>query len=211
MKKLIQLLLLSILLPEALAQAAGIDVDVFLLGGQSNAAGRGAVSEVPDPSALQNTNIMLYHSASMNSGQPARQWTTLRPASNSAGYFGPEIGFGNRMTELYPDRQIAIIKHAVGGTNLGADWNPGVGTGDADHFGPQYATFVETVNDGISSLIAQGYVPVIRGMLWQQGERDARDSSFGPAYDRNLSHFIRRVRAQFDAPSMSFVYGLTLM
>ena len=210
MKKLIQLLLLSILLPAALAQAAGINVDVFLLGGQSNAAGRGVVSEVPDPSALQNANIMLYHSASMNSGQMARQWTTMRPASNSAGYFGPEIGFGNRMTELHPDRQIAIIKHAVGGTNIGADWNPGVSTGDADHFGPQYATFVETVNAGISSLIAQGYEPAIRGMLWQQGERDARDSSFGPAYDRNLSHFIRRVRAQFDAPSMPFVYGQVL-
>ena len=119
MKRLIQLSLASFLLPAALAHAAGTEVDVFLLGGQSNAAGAGAVSELADPSVLNNEGVMLYHSPNMNSGQPARQWTTLRPASNSIGRFGPEIGFGNRMLELYPDRQIAIIKHAVGGTDLG--------------------------------------------------------------------------------------------
>ena len=210
MKRLIQLLSLFVLLSVPLNQANGVDVDVFLLGGQSNAAGRGVVSELPDSSVLYNTEIMLFHSASMNSGQPARQWTTLRPASNSAGYFGPEIGFGNRMSELYPGRQIAIIKHAVGGTDLGADWNPGTNTGDTDHFGPQFMTFVETVDSGIESLIAQGYTPAIRGMLWQQGERDARNSSYGPAYDRNLPRFIGRVRAQFGAASMPFVYGQVL-
>jgi hypothetical protein len=210
MKRLIQLLSLSVLLSAALAQADGFDVDVFLLGGQSNAGGRGVISELPDSSVLYNTGIMLYHSASMNSGQPARQWTTLRPASNSAGNFGPEIGFGNRMAELHPGRQIAIIKHAVGGTDLGANWNPGTNSRDMDHFGPQLMTFVETVDSGIDSLIAQGYTPVIRGMLWQQGERDARNSSYGPAYDRNLSHFIRRVRTQFNASSMPFVYGQVL-
>ena len=211
MKKPIVSLLLSILLfPAVLSRAAGVRVDVFLLGGQSNMAGRGAVSELPDPSVLSNESVILYHSASMNSGQPANQWTTLRPASNTAGYFGPEIGFGNRMAELYPDRRIALIKHAVGGTNIAEDWNPGAHPGDTSHFGPQFATFVQTVNSGIASLISQGYVPVIRGMLWQQGERDARFESFGPPYGRNLSHFIRRVRAQFNAPNMPFIYGQVL-
>ena len=141
MKRLIQLLSLSILLTP-LTQANGVDVDVFLLGGQSNAGGVGVISDPPDSSVLYNTEIMLYHSASMNSGQPARQWTTLRPASNFAGNFGPEIGFGNRMAELYTGRQIAIIKHAVGGTDLGADWNPGTYSSDIDRFGPQFLTFV---------------------------------------------------------------------
>ncbi|MBN2316174.1 MAG: hypothetical protein JXM79_19765 [Sedimentisphaerales bacterium] len=210
MKKLIMQLTLTMIVPVSLVHAAGVRVDVFLLGGQSNMAGRGDVSEVPDASVLYNENVMLYHSSSMSSGQPANQWTTLRPASSASGYFGPEIGFGNRIAELYPDRRVALIKHAVGGTDIGADWNPGAHPGDTSHFGPQYATFVETVNSGIASLIAQGYDPVIRGMLWQQGERDARNSAYGPAYDRNLSHFIRRVRAQFDAPNMPFIYGQVL-
>jgi hypothetical protein len=47
-------------------------------------------------------------------------------------------------------------------------------------------------------------------MLWQQGERDARFSAYGPTYGRNLSHFIKRVRAQYDAPSMTFIYGQVL-
>jgi len=210
MKRLIQLLLLSVLLLAPPAPAGGVTVDVFLLGGQSNAGGRGVVSELPDSSVLYNTEIMLYHSASVVSGQPAGNWTTLRPAANSAGNFGPEIGFGNRMAELHPDRKIAIIKHAVGGTDLGADWNPGASSGDTASFGPQFRIFVETVDSGIDSLTAQGFTPVIRGMLWQQGERDSRNSSYGPAYDQNLSHFIGRVRAQFNAPGMPFVYGQVL-
>jgi hypothetical protein len=114
------------------------------------------------------------------------------------------------MAELYPDRTIAIIKHAVGGTNLAAEWYPGANTHDRDHFGPQFAMFHETVVAGIDSLSAQGYTPVIRAMLWQQGERDARFSAYGPTYDRNLSHFIKRVRAQYDAPNMTFIYGQVL-
>jgi len=210
MKRLIQLLSLSILLSAPIAPAGGVTVDVFLLGGQSNAGGRGAVSELPDSSVVYNTEIMLFHSASMVSGQTAGSWTTLRPASNSAGYFGPEIGFGNRMAELYPGRQIAIIKHAVGATDLGSNWNPGADTRDTANFGPQFRIFVETVDSGIDSLIAQGYTPVIRGMLWQQGERDSRNSSYGPAYDKNLSHFIGRVRAQFNALGLPFIYGQVL-
>ncbi len=210
MKKLMVCLSLSILLSMTFVRAAGVQVDVFLLGGQSNMVGSGAQSELPDVSVLYNESVMLYHSTSLNSGQPANQWTTLRPASNNQNNFGPEIGFGNRMTELYPDHRIALIKHAVGGTNLAEDWNPGTHPGDTSHFGPQYATFVQTVDSGLASLIAQGYDPVIRGMLWQQGERDSRFSAFGPVYGRNLSHFIRRVRTQFDAPNMPFIYGQVL-
>jgi len=210
MKKRIVILSLFVFLPAVMTQAAGVHVDVFLLGGQSNMVGVGAVSELPDTSVLYNESVMLYHSASLNSGQPANHWTTLRPAAANQNKFGPEIGFGNRIAERYPDRRIALIKHAVGGTDLGADWNPGAHSGDTSHFGPQYATFVKTVNSGIASLIVQGYDPVIRGMLWQQGERDSRNVAYGPVYGRNLSHFIRRVRAQFDAPNMPFIYGQVL-
>jgi hypothetical protein len=51
---------------------------------------------------------------------------------------------------------------------------------------------------------------VIRTMLWQQGESDSMNGSYGLAYDKNLSHLIKRVRAQFNAPHMSFVYGQVL-
>jgi hypothetical protein len=210
MKTLITRFSLSILWPAVLAQAAVMDVDVFLLGGQSNAVGRGAISELPDPAVLYNESVMLFHSANLVSGQPARAWTTLRPASNTAGTFGPEISLGSRLAELYPGRRLAIIKHAVGATNLAVDWNPGAHPRDNSHFGPQFATFVDTVDAGLASLIAQGYTPVIRGMLWHQGERDSRDSSQGPVYGRNLAHFIRRVRGQFHAPSMPFIYAQVL-
>lgn len=199
MKLLIQGLCLSMLFATTLAQAAGIDVDVFLLGGQSNARGVGVVAELPDRSIVYNERVMFYN---------ASQWTSLQPHNGS--HIGPEIGFGNRVAALHPDRSIAIIKRAVGGTDILSDWHPGVDANDTDHFGPQFQLFVQTVNAGINALIARGDTPVIRAMLWQQGERDARSEAAGTIYAENLSHLIHRFREQFNAPHMPFVYGQVL-
>jgi hypothetical protein len=195
MKSLIQGLYLSVLLATTLAQAAGIEVDVFLLGGQSNARGVGVVSELPDQSIVYNERVMFYYASQFYTSSP---WTSLGPYNRS--HIGPEVGFGNRMAALYPDRSIAIIKHAVGGTDILSDWQPGVDANDTSHFGPQFKQFVQTVNAGINTLIARGDTPVIRAMLWQQGERDARSEAAGTIYTENLSHLIHRFREQFNAP-----------
>lgn len=191
----------------ALEQVQADIVDVFLLAGQSNAVGRGAVSEVTDPSILQDADVMLYHSPGIFSGNPSRTWNLLRLPGQGA-TFGPEIGFGNRMVELYPNRRIAIIKHAVDGTSLANDWHPGRNDADSGNFGPQFQTFINTVVSGRHALTVQGHTPVIRGMLWVQGERDAR--SYGLEYAQNLSHLIRRVREQLDTPDMAFVHAQVL-
>ena len=62
----------------ALEQVQADIVDVFLLAGQSNAVGRGAVSEVTDPSILQDADVMLYHSPGIFSGNPSLTWNLLR-------------------------------------------------------------------------------------------------------------------------------------
>jgi Carbohydrate esterase, sialic acid-specific acetylesterase len=109
------------------------------------------------------------------------------------------------MQELTPDRHIAIIKHAWSGTNLYKDWAPGKDAYDSANWGSQFSAFVDTVNQGIAELQRRGDRPIIRGMLWQQGESDAADA--GSEYAANLTHFIARVREQFKRPDMVFVYG----
>jgi len=48
-------------------------------------------------------------------------------------------------------------------------------------------------------------------MIWQQGENDANQNDAHAAeYGANLSHLIARVRAQFHAPDLVFVYGYVL-
>jgi hypothetical protein len=187
------------------------EVDVYLIAGQSNATGQGYTKNLP-ASFVIPTNVQLFHSADIVSGAAALTWIPLRHASeapDAAGErFGPELGFGNAIQALYPERRIAIIKHAKSATNLVQQWAPGANADDNEHFGPEFATLVNTVDLGLQGLRDQGLTPILRGMLWQQGEADADlGGSASAQYGQNLAAFIGRVRQQWAAPSMLFVYG----
>jgi sialate O-acetylesterase len=202
-----------------LANAAGLlaapfrtdrPIEVYLIGGQSNATGQGYVRNLPAGFA-PCPDVLLYHSGAPHlhgSGRPDA-WESLQPASESPDRFGPELGFGNRLQTLRPGRRIALIKHAHSGTNLHAQWAPGANANDRAHWGAQFATFVQTADAGLKALREQGYAPTLAGMIWMQGENDADEGgSASSDYAKNLTHFIARVRAQFDAPDLVFVYGL---
>ena len=186
-------------------------IDVYLIAGQSNATGQGYMANLPD-GITPNPKVLLFHSGKphLDSGTEPNTWMPLHQASESPDRFGPELGFGNRLMELKPDRPIALIKHAHSGSNLYQDWEPGKDAADVDHYGPQYKTFVETVQLGLKALRNQGYEPTLRGMLWQQGESDAKKEETAGDYGKNLARFITRVREQFQVPDMPFIYGYVL-
>ncbi|MDP9174216.1 MAG: sialate O-acetylesterase [Planctomycetota bacterium] len=190
-------------------------IDVYLIGGQSNATGQGYLANLPVGFTIDE-RVSLFHSGRphLDSGAKALSWMALRQASESPDRFGPELGFGNRLQEQFRHRKIALIKHAHSGTNLYLQWNPGADAADAAHFGPQFKIFVDTVDAGMMGLRNLGYEPMIRGMIWQQGENDAdaRATAAGAdiAYGKNLAHFIARVREQLGAPEMVFVYGYVM-
>ncbi len=191
----------------------GNDVDVYLIGGQSNATGQGYSENLPSGFTI-DTKVQLYHSASILSGGAANTWITLRAASegtdgcNLGLRFGPELGFGNAIQSSYPTRAVYLIKHAVSNTGLVDDWAPGGNASDTSHFGPQFQSFVATVNGGLKALKDKGLNPMLRAMVWQQGERDVDIGGAAASnYGKNLAAFIARVRQQWTAPDMLFVYG----
>lgn len=193
------------------AAGAANEVDVYLIAGQSNATGQGYIKNLP-ASFVVDTKVQLFHSADIVSGAAALTWVPLRHASeapDAAGErFGPELGFGNAIQSFYQQRQIAIIKHAKSATNLVQQWAPGADPDDSTSFGPEFKTFVNTVDLGLQGLRDKGLTPLVRGMLWQQGEADADlGGSASAQYGQNLAAFIGRVRQQWAVPGMLFVYG----
>lgn len=186
-------------------------VDVYILAGQSNMTGQGYMRNLPVNFRI-NQHVLLYHSpGDIRDNAPADTWVPLRQAAESPDRFGPELSFGNRMQMFYPDHHIALIKDAWTSTDLAHHWNPGKNRGDAAHWGPQFVELVKTVDSGLVKLRKLGYDPIIRGMLWQQGENDGFDGiKIAAAYGYNLRHFIHRVRQQFHCPDMLFVYGLVI-
>lgn len=187
-------------------------IDVYLIGGQSNATGQGYLRNMDDSMRI-DTAVLIFHSGSphLNSGKKPFTWNPLCQASESPDRFGPELGFASKIHQLYANRKIALIKHAHSATNLYNEWNPGKDENDTTNWGLQFKVFIQTVDSGLNELRKMGYQPMIRGMLWQQGEGDAISKDSASAkYAQNLIQFIQRVRKQFNAPKMPFVYGYVL-
>jgi hypothetical protein len=186
-------------------------IDVYFIGGQSNATGQGYIQNMADSMKI-DTAVWIFYSGKphINTGKTPYTWQPLHQASESPDRFGPELGFGNKIHQLNPGKKIALIKHAHSGTNLYKEWNPGKNAQDTLNWGPQFKEFIHTVTTGLDGLRKMGYKPIIRGMLWQQGESDATKDSVSRLYAQNLVNFIHRVRQQLHQPRMPFIYGYVL-
>jgi len=196
--------LIGFLMVSCETSLATTPVKVFLLGGQSNMDGRASQGGLP--AALQNPqfDVLLY----TRTGTPGigGTLTFLQPGSfrtdGSGNLFGPEVTLGRTLADALPGENFALIKHALGGTDLENDWDPSTG--------PTYAAFKNTVADGLTALAAAGHTTEIAGMLWLQGERDVVVSdAFANAYEANLTAFIGDVRNEygeaFAAAALPFV------
>jgi len=167
-------------------------VRVFLVAGQSNAAGRGNSSDLPtSPVNLQvvQEDVDFYEGTS----GPLKN---LEPGTQ----FGPEITLGRRLADLSSSdasSRIAILKYARGGTDLENQWRGGgdaTTTGD----GSEYLIFQTTVTNGLAALAAAypGARITIEGAVWVQGERDARQG-YHNEYEANLTAFIADFRQTY--------------
>jgi hypothetical protein len=120
--------------------------------------------------------------------------------------FGPEVGFAHALSRRFPHKTIKLIKFAVGGTSMFA-WDPNWRLGKARETrnasaGPLFKKLIKTVNRHASLKGAK-----FAGVLWMQGETDARYSSAAHTYARNLSTFVRALRKELDSPSLAFFMG----
>ena len=178
-------------------------LQVYLLGGQSNMDGYAYVTGLPPELQYAQSDVQIYWS-----GRPV--WSGLAPSSYTTAYggerFGPEVTFGRTMADARPDATIALIKHAIGGTDLAECWYPGVDRTDPAQ-GYCYAGWITTVDAARAELDAAGIDHEIAGMIWMQGESDAYTESWANAYEVNLLTFIDRVRSDVEADEMPFAMG----
>ena len=162
------------------------DVLVFILSGQSNMDGWGLIREIDPSWAEPFDEVDLFWS-----GHRALQ--PLVPASTIWDRIGPEVAFGRELADAYPNQRLAILKYAVGGTNLAWQWFPGA-TADDGARGAMYRAWQDVVAEGVAAIEEEGLEPRIAGMAWMQGESDAAGVNESRAYAANLFRFVRRTR-----------------
>ena len=160
-------------------------VEVYLLAGQSNMQGVGMVDQLE--AAWQEPILGAYF-------WNGEGFETLDPGSTRlsgrVGEFGPEIGFVKLMRANAPDREVYLIKFYRSGQPLHHGWDgnewvggepapgrrnfyPGEEAGD-ENTGVHYEAMLEHTLAALSHLRELGHEPVLAGVVWMQGEQDAK-------------------------------------
>jgi len=212
-------------------------VKVFILAGQSNAVGYNNINEFHGRKKIfceafnHQSKILFWPGSNARSGF-ANRWIKLRVGvsdiSNYAPFkdnsFGPELGFGESLSEVLSGENIAIIKYAVGATGIapsknyhdyipslkgfddkGRNWYPRV---DGNGAGLLYENLMENIDSALASLKQEGRGYEICGFIWMQGEHEAGISKkMANDYGKLLTIFLESVRNDLGVKELPFVIG----
>lgn len=163
-------------------------LQLFLLAGQSNMAGRGTVEpddRVPHPRVwvLDRQEHWVAAVDPLHFDKPI------------AGV-GPGRSFGIALAEAEPGASIGLVPVAIGGSPISA-WEPG-----AVHS----QTGTKPYDDAIKRIRAAQTAGEFKAILWHQGENDSGKMAT-PDYEARLTALIGRLRAEVKPPALPVLIG----
>lgn len=160
------------------------EIQVVLIAGQSNAAGRadatGLTSEPADAGVEYFYHVTTAGGSDFDSGGG---FVSLSPID---GTFGPEYGLARTLKDDLGVTNLAIVKRGRGGTNLFEDWAPG---------GAMYDPFIADCTTALNLITNRGDTFKVIGLAWHQGERDSVVGRTEVQYQADLHAFLANVRS----------------
>ena len=156
-------------------------MDIFLLMGQSNMAGRGLLEDVE---TIRDERICVFQD-----GGWAVAEEPLHHDRPTAG-IGLAMSFARTVLDANPGADIGLVPRAVGSTPL-ERWMPG-----ADLYEGAMAAAREAARDG-----------AIKAVLWHQGEHDSKSDADASTYSRRFTAMMTTLREQLGAPLLPVILG----
>ena len=226
-------LLTALVITQTLAIATAAPLKVYILAGQSNMVGQGAIKGKDIPGTLEyciaNDQSGKYDFLKGKGKKLAEQkdvWIyyerdgkilteNLSPRfGKTDDLVGLEISFGEQI-QKQEGEQILLIKVAWGGKSLGKDFRPPSASGDT---GVYYKEMLRCIHDALNNLgkhfskynKSQGYE--IAGFCWHQGWNDHVNKKFTAEYTKNLEFLINDLRAELktDFPVVVATTGMAM-
>lgn len=158
------------------------DMQLFLLIGQSNMAGRGKV----EPSD-RKTHPRVFMLDKTNTWVPARDPVHFDKPKVAGVGLGSE--FARRVAAANPDAKIGLIPCAFGGTSLD-QWKPGRAL---------YTNAVHRAREALHS-------GRLAGILWHQGEADCAEQK-RDTYPARFAAMVAQLRKDLDAEQVPVLIG----
>jgi len=200
-------------------------VRVFILAGQSNMQGQGAVIDPENDTGdlidvIENDangdwtnvglandwttldNVHLYYEG--DDGTIRENITVGQGANSNA--FGPELMFAHQLDKFYDD-PILIIKTAWGGKTLAEDFRPPSAGGTTGDYYNQMIQIVQNVTQNLGTEFPTiGTTEFeLSGFAWFQGWNDGDNDGFLNEYESNLYHLVNDVRNDLGVAELPFV------
>ncbi len=150
--------------------------DLAVLAGQSNAKGRGLISESIFNTQATVANAEIFDRTNFS-------WSTLVAGSNNDAFDSSSLGVEMNFAKTYTDNTadtLSLVKYAVDSTSI-TQWLPG--TGDFD-------TLKEAITNAIQTLEDDGYDVNPVSFIWYQGESDTSVESNYTAYEANIKSLV---------------------
>ena len=158
-------------------------LQLFLLIGQSNMAGRGTVE-------AEDKEVIPHVFALNKDGEWVAAIDPVHFDKPKLAGVGIARTFGRVLAATDPTVSIGLIPAAVGGTSLD-QWKPG---------GELYQDAVRRAKIAMKS-------GTLRGILWHQGESDGGAEDKASSYGERWVSMIRQLRADLNAPDVPVVVG----
>lgn len=162
---------------------AAAPTDLYLLVGQSNMAGRGALDEVERIPTERVWKFTL-------TGEWAEAVEPVHFDRPTAGA-GPGLAFGRAMADAAQETVVGLIPCAVGNSPL-SRWEPG---------GDLYSNAVARTRDALAT------GGRLRGILWHQGEADSWSKAKAESYAQRLTNMVTRLREDLGETYAPFIAG----
>ena len=203
------------------ATALAAPVDVFILSGQSNMVGSGQLADLTEAQRAPIPQARFWNGTTFETYVPGK---TVTSANDKR--FGPELAFARNVPGATADAPIYLIKFAVGGRPLHAGWDhakwmgpapgpnretfyPGEKPGDPN-VGKLHKKLLSRVLPALKHLKDQGIDYRVRGVLWMQGEADAKEAIPAMTYAKSLKQWHQRLLEDIGAAPCPLVFGQVL-
>lgn len=181
---------------DTLPDGEGRELKVVVLIGQSNASGASRCEYLK--LAVGDEKYQKYEQGFENTliNFCVDDWNNtsngeFRPVNTECGaaegFFGPEIGMAEVLSEAFPEEQLVILKYTYSGTDLNYRW---LSRGER---GSIYKALKKFIDTSMTYLLSKNYRAEIGAVCWMQGESDTNEYK-AARYYKNTAALVEYLR-----------------
>ena len=176
--------------PDGLPNGEGKEAKVILLLGQSNATGSSITAYLQKNIPAEQfaryeqgfESVLINYCLDDHNATSGGQFVPVDlTCGATTGFFGPEVGMAEVISEAYPDETVFILKYTMSGYSLHHHWLC------AGQRGSIYEACLVFLTTRLDYLRRQGYDPRVEAICWMQGESDTTDFKASHYYDNQVA------------------------